>query len=211
MRLSSSNIIFEISLDMWAVWVSHQVQAEDLQISQISSAVNFKKWVTWVCFCLPCRLPLTAVSRLFITPFCRISSLMPCSWRRWTSRRSMASTNLTSRLSKPCGQTQGSRRPMTAAESTSSLTPLNSTSVCVCVSSGMMSVWNFKNGICVTVCDTTCAYVFFFFLSVCLRCWFGIHIYQPLTTLCSSFISHFMIWLWSWIFKSHLCGRELSP
>lgn len=39
----------------------------------------------------------------------------------------MALTNLTSQLSKPFGPTPGSRRPMTAAGSTSSPTPLNST------------------------------------------------------------------------------------
>lgn len=60
-----------------------------------------------------------------------VSSPTPCSWRRWTSRRSTASTLPTSQLSKACGPTQGSRRPTTAAESTSSPTPLNSTSVCL--------------------------------------------------------------------------------
>lgn len=90
--------------------------------------------------------PPSALYLTFFLPCLCLSSLTPCSWRRWTSRRSTGSTTPTSQLSRACGPTQGSRRPTTAAESTSSLTPLNSTSLSVC---DLCLV--FKNGICVTV------------------------------------------------------------
>lgn len=50
----------------------------------------------------------------------------PCWWRRWTSRRSRRLISPTLALWKHCGQIQASRRPTTAAESTSSPIPLNS-------------------------------------------------------------------------------------
>ena len=87
-----------------------------------------------------------------------ISSLMPCLWRRWTLRRSMGLTSPTFQLSNACGPTRGSRRPTTAAESTSCLTLLNSTLVCVFISlsdNGNDVCLGFNNGICVT--QSVCA------------------------------------------------------
>lgn len=75
---------------------------------------------------------------------------------------------------------------MTAAESTSSLTPLNSTSVCLCVfvslcvDIGYDVCLGFKNGICATVCDTMCecAYVIFVSGMSVMLVWELIQMYQ---------------------------------